>query len=116
MHSPKQSHEATTALFEGLAHPRRRYAIRCLQEYDTPMALADLADEIAVREYEEPLREISAETVKQVYLSLYHTHIPTLAAVDCVRYSQERDTAALSERAEQFEDVRSAIRPTHVTG
>jgi hypothetical protein len=55
-----QSHEDVDVIFESLTHPRRRYAIRCLREYGESMALADLADEIAVLENDSPITEIPA--------------------------------------------------------
>lgn len=87
-------------IFDILASQRRRYVLHCLQEYEKPMALADLADEIAVAEYGTDIVDIPAEEVKYVYTSLYHTHIPKLADAGVVEYSQERDTVALAENAE----------------
>lgn len=63
------------------------------------MPLADMADEIAVWENETDITDISAEEVKLVYISLYHTHIPKLADADVVEYSQEQDAVRLSENA-----------------
>ncbi|MFC6826294.1 DUF7344 domain-containing protein [Halopelagius fulvigenes] len=85
------------SLFDVLTDQRRRFALRCLSEYDTPMTLADLADEVAVREQEQPLTEIPAEDVMQVYLSLYHAHIPKLVDVGVAEYSQEQDLVYYEE-------------------
>lgn len=82
-----------------LAHQRRRYALQCLGEYENPMALADLADEVAVRENEVSLPEISAEQVKRIYLSLYHAHIPKLEEAALVQYRQDRDQVRLVDNA-----------------
>ena len=95
--------EPANSVFEILSHRRRRDALECLREYETPLPLADLADEVAVRERDAPLPEIPATAVKRIYLSLYHTHVPKLAAAECVRYSQERDTVTLLERGERAE-------------
>ena len=91
------------AVFESLAHRRRRYLLRCLCEFDDPMTLADLADEIASRENDAPITELSGEEVKRIYTSLYHTHVPKLAAVDLVRYDQDSDTVALAEAGRRLE-------------
>lgn len=90
-------------LFEALANRRRRYVLQCLCEYQTPMALADLADEIATQEQDAPLPDIPAEDVKRVYMSLYHTHIPKLADANIVEYTQEQDLVALSTKSEHVE-------------
>jgi hypothetical protein len=103
-----RTHQATDAIFESLAAPRRRYAVRCLKDYGKPMALADLADEIAALENGAPLTEVSVEAVKQVYLSLYHKHLPTLSSAGIVRYDQNQAMVQLvddAEQLEQFEDL-----------
>ncbi|WP_323190167.1 hypothetical protein [Halostella sp. PRR32] len=102
-----QSHGDVDAVFECLSHTRRRYAIRCLREYEEPMALADLADEIAVRENGSPITEIPADDVKRIYLSLYHNHLPKLDSAGIARYDQEGDMVRLAddERLERFTDL-----------
>lgn len=90
-------------VFELLASERRRHALRCLHEFDDPLALADLADEVAARENDAPITELSGETVKRVYTSLYHTHVPKLAAANLVRYDQELDAVALADDADRYQ-------------
>lgn len=99
----QQTQERINTIFNVIAHHRRRYALRELQRHEKPMALADLADEIAVRENEAAITDIPAEEVKRIYMSLYHTHIPKLAEASLVHYDQERDTVVLIEDAEQIE-------------
>lgn len=83
-------------LFESLAHRRRRHVLVCLYEHHA-MTLADLADEVAVKVYDQRLDKIPAETVKQIYLSLYHNHIPKLESANMVRYSQSADSVELGD-------------------
>ncbi|WP_440771749.1 DUF7344 domain-containing protein [Natronorubrum sp. DTA28] len=109
MVGPQQAHADVSSRFEGLAHHRRRAALRCLQEYGTPIPLADLADEVAVREYDTALPEIPAENVTRIYMSLYHTHIPKLADAEYVRYDQERDAVTLRAYPEQFDQIRARL-------
>ena len=87
-------------LIDCLAERRRRFALQCLDKHGTPMQLADLADEVAVREAGATIDGIDPEVVKCVYMSLYHTHVPKLAAVEAVTYDQERDAVALGEGAD----------------
>ncbi|WP_135534902.1 DUF7344 domain-containing protein [Halostella pelagica] len=100
---------ATDRLFHLLADSRRRYALRCLCEHATQLTLADLADEVAVREREMPIGEIPAETVKRVYMALYHNHVPKLAEANVVEYDQETDTIALGDNTEQVEQYLDAL-------
>lgn len=106
------SPEQISTIFELFAHHRRRYALRELQQHANPMALADLADEIAIRENETPITEIPAEEVKRIYMSLYHTHIPKLAEADIVHYDQKQDTVMLTERAERITQNRNLLTVT----
>lgn len=87
---------------EILADRRRRCALRCLKQFEVPLALADLAEEVAVREHGTPITEISAEEVKRIYMSLYHDHIPALEEARVVHYDQNRDIVALSENSKQL--------------
>lgn len=96
------------ALFGVLSDRRRRIALRCLVAYDSPMTLADLADEVAVREQETPLTQIPADDVMQVYLSLYHAHVPKLADAGVVEYSQEQDLVRLTEEPDRVRDLLDA--------
>lgn len=97
------------AMFGVFTHQRRRYALRELRRHDTPMALADLADELAIREHEAPLSDIPAEEVKRLYISLYHRHIPKLVDADLVRYDQERDTVAPTARVDSIEEYHAFL-------
>lgn len=84
------SPELLTRVFSVLANTRRRQALRYVRRHRS-LSLATLADGVAEREADLPLQKIDPEVVTQVYLSLYHTHIPELEAADIVAYEQERD-------------------------
>lgn len=90
-------------LFTLLADGRRRCVLYCLQTYGSPMGLPDLADEVAAWERDTSLEGVSADAVKHVYMSLYHTHIPLLTDAGIVGYDQETDAVALRDG---FETVR----------
>lgn len=104
---------ALDVLFDVLADQRRRYALECLREFQTSMALPDLADEVASREQERPVPDIPAEEVKQVYMSLYHVHVPKMVDANIVEYTQEQDMVVLtpeSEHVEPFIEVTTTDR------
>lgn len=96
-------------VFGVLADQRRRSLLRCLNEYENTMALADVADEIATREREKPITELSAEEVKTVYISLYHEHIPKMVDAGVVRYNQEKDMVMLVEDTETWRMVKELL-------
>jgi hypothetical protein len=78
-----------------------------LKDEGVPLTLADLADEVAVWEADTVLPKIPCEEVKSVYLSLYHAHIPKMADVGVVEYSQDEDMVRL---AEEYKELASVIQ------
>ena len=94
--------ESPDEVFELLGSQRRRYVVRCLTEFDGSLSLADLADEVATREHDAVITELSAETVKRIYVSLYHNHVPKLEAAGVVAYDQERDAVALDDGVDEL--------------
>lgn len=93
----------TDVLFDVLSDSRRRFVIACLRKYATPMALGDIADELAIWEHDAEITEIPAAEVTSIYASLYHMHIPKLADAGIVEYSQERDAVTLTESGDEFD-------------
>lgn len=90
-------------LFDLLSRRRRRYALACLMEHTEPVALSELAREVAVRENGTTAAEISDDRVRAVESSLYHSHIPKLAEVGVVGYDPERASVSLSGDPERIE-------------
>ena len=78
-------------------HERRRWTLRTLLAFDEPVTLPDLAEEVAIREVDRPITDIPGDRVKEIYLSLYHTHVPKLADAGLVEYEQEADLVALAD-------------------
>jgi predicted transcriptional regulator len=73
-----------------LADTRRRLAIGYVRDHRS-MSLATLADGVAERAADVPLRDLDDETVAEVYFSLYHCHVPRLEDLGLVAYDQEAD-------------------------
>ena len=94
---------STDVVFRLLSDRRRRSAITVLRRHGTAMSLADLADEVAVREHDAPITEIPADDVKRVYMSLYHSHVPRLEDFGVIDYRQESDMVTLSDDVSAFE-------------
>jgi hypothetical protein len=89
--------ESLELLFDALSAKRRRYALYCLDYYQTPMALADLATEIARYEYDADSRTaISDGETTAVYTTLHHNHLPRLAEANLVTYDSTTHTAELA--------------------
>lgn len=78
-------------VFDVLSEERRREALRVISEQETSLTLADLADEVAVRENQSPLSEVSAEETKRIYIDLYHSHVPKLTEIGAITYHPNGD-------------------------
>lgn len=87
---------------EILADERRRSVLRCLQQYDEPMALADLADEIVAIENGIGTTNTPKESAQDIHLSLYHADIPKLADAGFVEYNRAQDTVILTLNVEKL--------------
>ncbi|MDG5761565.1 hypothetical protein QA600_19745 [Natronococcus sp. A-GB1] len=78
-----------------LAHRRRRAVLACVREHNV-VTLADLADELAVDEHGATIDGVPAAAVTELYLSLYHHHVPTLEDAGLVAYDQEQDLVTIT--------------------
>ncbi|MFC3956833.1 DUF7344 domain-containing protein [Halovivax cerinus] len=81
----------TSQTLDILSNERRRHVLRVVREQGEAITLPDVADEVAVREHGRPLPEISPERVTEIYISIYHDHLPRLVDAGLLVYDQERD-------------------------
>ncbi|WP_408959491.1 hypothetical protein [Natrinema sp. 74] len=88
------SGESLDDAFALLADQRRRLLLEVMRTYEEELTLPDAAEEVAVRETGHDVTNISAERVTEVYLSLYHDHLPRLVDAGLLEYDQERDLVA----------------------
>jgi len=84
-------------VFRALSDERRRIAVSCLGAHES-LTLPDVAEFVTERERAKPLSSIDATVVRDVYLSLYHTHVPILEEAGVVRYEQERDLVVRTDQ------------------
>ena len=85
------SPEAVDAAFRLLADQRRRLFLDVVTTHNEELTLADAAEEVAEREAGRSVVELSPERIKEVYISLYHDHLPRLLEAGLLEYEQERD-------------------------
>ena len=83
--------ETVDEAFGLLADERRRLLLSVMRTYGEALTLPDAAEEVAVRETGQQVPNISAERVHEIYLSLYHDHLPRLVEAGLLEYDQERD-------------------------
>lgn len=93
---------AADTAFDILSTKRRQCVLQCLLSYDNPVALADLADEVAALENCIGPPDVSKEDAKNVYVSLCHADIPKLADADILEYDQAQNTVTLTQNAAEL--------------
>ena len=91
-------------VFDILSSPRRRYVLYYLRTVGEPVALNDLAEQVAAWENETEVDELSDQERKRVYVSLYQTHIPKLDSVGIVDYDQQSGMVELTDRVHRIDD------------
>lgn len=94
--------------FDVLAHRRRRHAVSALADETEPVPLTRLASDVATREYNRPMSDISARKRRDVYTTLYHTHVPKLAAADVVTFDRECDLVGRTDAVARLEGIVAA--------
>lgn len=82
---------------ETITHVHRQHTIDLLSEAASPLPLADISTAIATRELTESDDVAILDYAQEIHLALYHNHVPRLADMGMVEFSQARMTAALAE-------------------
>ncbi|AGB16286.1 hypothetical protein Halru_1680 [Halovivax ruber XH-70] len=83
-----------------------RIAIRTLAEEQRSMTIDELSKVIFRDIYQTPITEASEDVLTDIRTSLYHAHLPKLAAKGHVTYDAERQ---LVEPTEQLTGVHSTL-------
>jgi hypothetical protein len=99
-------------IFSTLKNQRRRYVLHYLDVTDGPVALGDLAEQIAAWENDKEPRLITSSERKRVYVGLYQCHLPKLDDSGAVSYNKPR---GIVERGELFDAYRAYLPSCHRT-
>ena len=87
-------------VYEAIAHPRRRYLVYTLSE-DTEWTLDELAMKLAGWETDTAESDIASLIQEELYVSLYHAHVPKLVNLDVIEFDEESETVTPDENAPQ---------------
>ncbi|UTF54476.1 DUF7344 domain-containing protein [Natronosalvus rutilus] len=101
------------ALYNLLSHHRRRTILELLLAHEQKLTLSDLTNEIAVREYDDEITEISGDKIMDIHISLYHVHIPKLAETNIIEYDQSR---GIIDPTENLQKLESQLPPQLLNG
>jgi hypothetical protein len=84
-------------LYEMLADRRRRYTLHYLKQRDEPVAVGDLAEQVAAWENEKTVPALTSQERKRVYIALYQSHLSRLDAEGLVDYDEDASTVELTD-------------------
>ncbi|WP_323674823.1 hypothetical protein [Halorubellus sp. PRR65] len=87
-------------VYRALAHPRRRYLCYTLQE-NAEWSLDELATKIAAWEHGVAIPDVPENAREQVYVDLYHAHVPKLRELGVVEFDESTETIEAAETATQ---------------
>lgn len=87
-------------VYEVLGHSRRRYLCYTLFK-DTEWSLSDLAMKIAAWENNVPEHAVTEDQREEVYVTLYHVHVPKLVDECVITFDEAIETITTAEHAEQ---------------
>jgi hypothetical protein len=93
------------AVLRVLDHPRRRYLVTTLVNGRSEAPLSELATEIAARERDKPVTDVSQQERERVHTSLHHSHVPRLADVGIVTYDSDDESVVRAENADRVRAV-----------
>ena len=88
---------SSDVVYSLLADKRRRYTLHYLKQRREPVAVRDVAEQVAAWENEKDIDEITSQERKRVYIALYQSHLPTLKKEGVVEYDADRGVVNLSE-------------------
>jgi hypothetical protein len=91
-------------MFEVLKNERRRFVLRYFDENEGPVALGDLAEHVAARENDKPVRELSSGERKRVYVGLYQCHLPKMDDAGIVDFNRNRGRIELGPNADLLDE------------
>ncbi|AZH26282.1 DUF7344 domain-containing protein [Haloplanus aerogenes] len=90
-------------IFSMLSNQRRRYVLYHLNREPGPVALRDLAEQIAAWENDVDVADLDYKQRKRAYTSLHQTHLPKLDDVGIVDYDRDGGTITLADRANDLD-------------
>jgi len=83
-------------LYDALSDRRRRYTLHYLKQRKEPVAVRDLAAQVAAWENEKPVEALTSQERKRVYIALYQSHLSTMDDAGLVEYDADAGTVELT--------------------
>lgn len=102
MSSESSGELSPDVVFEILSSRRRRMVLYILRQEGDTATVNELAERIASLENDIPVKQLTSQQQKRVYVSLYQTHLPKLDATGIIDYDADEGEVALTSRANEM--------------
>lgn len=83
------------AILQVTKNQRRRRILRYLEPEDGPVAIGDIAEQLAQQEYDCPNGGPTSTQRKRMYVGIYQGHLPKLDQMGVIEFDKEGRTAEL---------------------
>ena len=97
-------------LFGMLANSRRRYILHALAREERPVEIGELSTEIAAREDDVSVAEVTSKDRKRVYTALQQSHLPKMDETGVVDFDKDRGTVEPTPTLEDVEVYIDVVR------
>lgn len=84
-------------IYDQLANRRRRYALHYLKQTGEPVAVRELAEQVAAWENATAIDDLDSQERKRVYISLYQSHLSSMDEAGLITYDDEASTVKLAD-------------------
>lgn len=86
-------------IFSALSNRRRRYVLAYLVERGEPAGLKELSRQVAARENDIPVADVTHKQRKRVYIALHQNHLPQLEDMGFIHARRASEAISLNDRA-----------------
>lgn len=87
------------AMFQVLRTRRRRALLEFLRDVGGRSTIGKMAEYLAAEELGKPVRRLSSDERKRVYINLYQCHLPKMDSAGVIDFDKNRGTIRLREEA-----------------
>lgn len=107
--SMREESAAFDSILDLCQHQHRRIVLGVLTAEQRSLSLNDLTQTILKDNHQTPGTEASSDEITEVRLSLYHGHLPKLAAEGLIEFDPERQLVEPTTKLERVQPTLSTI-------
>lgn len=100
---------AFDSVLDACRNKHRRIVLQTLAEKQQSLTVDDLTEVIPEHDHQTPPTEASEDVLRKIRISLYHVHLPMLAAEGLIHYDPEQQLVEPTEQLDQIQPTLSTI-------